>query len=290
MISVWCVTDDKTGHKNQLRGLVNALSKIREVDCRWLSIHDKSNWPSGAGPTLIFAVGSSTVFPALQLRWRYGGKIVLLMKPFWPLWLFDLCLFPRHDGVKPSRRVFTTIGAINPVDFSGRSDPNCGLILIGGSAVHYNWSDSDLIDQVLQLISSQHHVSWTLTTSRRTPASFLPALERALASEQIESVVKLVPLEQTGGNWLVEHYRDCGLIWVTEDSVSMVYESLSSGAKTGILSVPRLKDGRVSRGLDQLTAEGRVMTLKAGRVINSTVSDPLREAEKAALIVIEQLL
>lgn len=296
MISIWCVTDDKPGHKNQLRGLVDALASIEAIDCQWLSIHDKSNWPQSdnsgqngnSSPALIIAAGSRTHWPALQLRWRYGGKLVVLMKPFLPLWLFDLCLIPQHDGVTASKRVVTTMGAINHVPFSNQSDSSQGLILIGGPSSHYGWSDQQMIDQLRQLIKQREDIHWTLTTSRRTPASFLPALNTALANDSNLPALKIVPLEQTGGGWLLQHYQDCGVCWVTEDSVSMVYESLSSGASTGILQVPRLGQNRVSKGLDQLIEEGRVMRLTADNAIEQ--QPPLREAEKAAQVIIERLL
>ena len=35
--------------------------------------------------------------------------------------------------------------------------------------------------------------------------------------------------------------------WVTEDSVSMVYESLPAGAATGLLAVPRQGETRTAR-------------------------------------------
>jgi mitochondrial fission protein ELM1 len=296
MISIWCVTDDKPGHKNQLRGLVDALASSVAIDCQWLSIHDKSNWPqsdnsgqsSNASPALIIAAGSRTHWPALQLRWRYGGKLVVLMKPFLPLWLFDLCLIPQHDGVTASKRVVTTMGAINHVPFSNQSDSSQGLILIGGPSSHYGWSDEQMVDQLRQLIKQREDIHWTLTTSRRTPASFLPALNTALANDSNLPALKIVPLEQTGGGWLLQHYQDCGVCWVTEDSVSMVYESLSSGASTGILQVPRLGQNRVSKGLDQLIDQGRVMRLTADNAIEQ--QPPLREAEKAAQVIIERLL
>jgi mitochondrial fission protein ELM1 len=302
MISIWCVTDDKPGHKNQLRGLIGALERSKAVDCQWLSIHEKSRWPhvsetrgteasgteTSSAPTLIIAAGSRTHWSALQLRWRYGGKLVVLMKPFLPLWMFDLCLIPQHDGVSPSKRVVTTRGALNPVPFSGQSDPNQGLILIGGPSSHYGWSDQEMVEQLLRLIQQQDYVRWTLTTSRRTPDSFLPALNTALAKVGEAAAIEIVPLEQTDGSWLLVHYRDCGVCWASEDSVSMVYESLSSGANTGILQVPRLGQNRVSKGLDQLIDEGRVMRLTADSAIKQQA--PLREAEKAAQVIIERLL
>jgi mitochondrial fission protein ELM1 len=289
MITVWCVTDDKPGHKNQLLGLINALSQHIKLDCHWLSINEKASWPLSSRPSLIIAAGSRTHFSALTLRWRFGGKLVLLMKPFLPLRLFDLCLIPQHDGVPSSKRVVTTLGAINPVPYSDQSDSKRGLVLIGGPSSHYGWSDSDMIEQLLQLMNDSESIHWTLTTSRRTPNTFLPTLEAALVRDGNSQDIEVVPLEQTDGDWLMAHYQNCGVIWVSEDSVSMVYESLSSGAQTGILSVPRLRENRVSRGLDQLKADGRVRQLGIESKIGENQS-PLREADKAASIIVERLL
>ena len=293
MITVWCITDDLHGHKTQLEGLVQALALQAEVQCQWFSINHREQWVTAPTPTLIFTVGTRTQFTAWKLHRRYGGKLVTLSNPYLPRFLFDLCVIPRHDGVSESRRVVTTVGAINRVTYSEQSDPQRGLILIGGPSQHYGWSDDDIIQQLTRLITTQAAISWTLTTSRRTPPSFIPALELAMTHQLADSGLVIVPLEQTDANWLRAHYRDCGVIWVTEDSVSMVYESLSSGAETGILNVPGLGKSRVSRGLSQLIEEGRVMSLgdKAQSTKLATqVHAPLREAERAAQAIIERLL
>ena len=49
--------------------------------------------------------------------------------------------------------------------------------------------------------------------------------------------------------------------WVSEDSVSMVYEALTGGARVGLLALPpRGGTGRVLRGLDRLLTDGWVTT------------------------------
>lgn len=297
MITVWCITDDKPGHKNQLQGLLQAMAEQIELDFYWLSINNRQHWTPLPTPALIIAAGSHTHLTALRLRWRYGGKLVVMMRPWLPRFLFDLCLIPRHDGIDDSKRVISTAGAINAVPWSSQSDPSDGLILIGGPSKHYDWSDSKVIEQIFTIVSmatTDASISWQLTTSRRTPESFLPALGNAVSGRGKPIRLSIIPFEQTDPHWLMDRYEHCGQIWVTEDSVSMVYESLSSGAKTGIIQVPRLAANRVSEGLDQLLAEGRVMQLcdaqKSDRIPAVQQLPPLREAERVAAEVIKRLL
>ena len=41
-------------------------------------------------------------------------------------------------------------------------------------------------------------------------------------------------------------------VWVTEDSVSMLYEALTAGCKVGLIEIDRIKDDRITRQIDQL--------------------------------------
>jgi len=77
-------------------------------------------------------------------------------------------------------------------------------------------------------------------------------------------------------------------VWVTEDSVSMVYEALSSGAKVGLLPVPRkTKTSRVIRGLDSLKQSNHILSYSANQTDLTTFEcpPPLNEAERVAKIV-----
>ena len=268
---------------------MNALAENNTLNIFWFSLHHKAQWDTAHSPDIIIAAGSHTHWPALKLRWRYGGKLVVLMKPFLPRCFFDLCFIPRHDGIKASRNVVTTRGAINPVPFSEQSKPDRGLMLIGGPSKHYGWSDEKMVEQLLTLLGADENINWTLTTSRRTPESFLLALQSAVLTAANNASLSIVPLEKTDSAWLAAQYRDCGKIWVTEDSVSMVYESLSSGTQTGILAVPRLSDNRVSAGLDELIREGAVKQLGSDNR-SGPAALPLNEAMRAATIIEERLL
>ena len=56
-----------------------------------------------------------------------------------------------------------------------------------------------------------------------------------------------------------QHMRETGQIWISEDSVSMLYEALGSGTPVGLLAVPRRCDTRGSRGVDRLITDGLII-------------------------------
>lgn len=282
------MTDDKAGHQNQLRGLVQALNTLIPVTSYdWNAGTQSGETP--IPPDVILASGRPTQFTGLRLRWRHGGKLVVIGNPSLPKWLFDLCIIPRHDGVPDGKRVITTQGAMNRVTPPASPAPDAkqrGLILIGGAAKYYTWSSRHMCRQLAELKSLLPAIHWTLTTSRRTPADFLSEIE-SLKDERFT----VTPVEQTSPQWLQEQFQSCGTIWATEDSVSMVYESLSAGASAGILPVPRQKAGRVSRGLEQLVDEGRVTTLAQLRQTGSLRDNPqpLQEARRVATYLLDWL-
>ncbi len=281
-LTVWCVTDNKPGHLSQLRGLVRALEQRGPLELRWIEARQRPGAfvvPAGERPDLIVAAGHATHLTALRLKWRFGGKLVAIMKPSLPRVLFDLCVIPEHDGVAPSQRVVTTQGAISDIEPAADARADLGLVLVGGPSKHHGWSDEQLAGQLGELQQLLPGVHWTLTTSRRTPASF-PARMASLAGDRLA----VVPFEQTDRDWLREKYRRCGVIWVTEDSASMVYEALTAGAQVGVLSVPRRREGRVSRGLDRLCESGRVTTLEQLRSSGAMPAPaaPLSEADRVA--------
>ena len=63
-------------------------------------------------------------------------------------------------------------------------------------------------------------------------------------------------MTQTGPEWLPAQLARAGQVWVTADSVSMIYEALTSGTKVVLLAVPQLRPNRISRGLDRLIHQG----------------------------------
>ncbi len=251
---IWCIEDDRAGHRRQLAGLAGALQALRPAHIyRVGRTESPAQLPA---PDLILTAGRRSHWRGLRYRHLHGGKLVALMDPGLPRTLFDLSIIPEHDGVPPAHNVLLSKGPLNPVKPASAAAANRGLILVGGPSRHYRWDNTHLASQLQRLQAALPEVAWTLTTSPRTPASFI-RLARQLANPGLE----VVALAETSPDWLLQQYARCGVIWVSEDSASMVYESLSCGAAVGVLSVPVRRPGRVSRGIEKLLEEGQPLRL-----------------------------
>jgi uncharacterized protein len=264
-VVVWAFTDGKAGHENQTRGLLVALARHHPVDARWIKVPAYASVLSslmtrrflpGVGlppPDLLIGAGHRTHLPLLAARRAHGGRSIVLMKPSLPRAWFDLCVIPEHDGVSGAN-VFTTRGALNPVE-PGKKDARAGLILIGGPSRHHGWSENEIFNQIEAIVSGASDIHWILTTSRRTPAASTRRL-RALTHGNLT----IVPVSETGPGWLAERLTNAAQVWVTEDSVSMVYEALTANAATGVLRVPAKRTSRIARGIAALTRDHLVTT------------------------------
>ncbi len=266
---VWRFYDGKRGHDNQSRGLINALGERISIDLHSFPStalrHPWQAWCAGRSalgkdlpaPDLIVGAGHGTHLPMLAARRTHGGRVIVLMRPTFPRTLFDLCLIPQHDGVAPSPKVLVTRGVLNIMQSSTVKEHLNGLILLGGSSPHYAWSDDAMCRQIATILHRESDWRWTAVTSRRTPRSFEQALQ-ALNSPQL----RVVHHDDTAEQWLPKRLAHAARAWVSEDSVSMVYEALTAGAAVGLLEVPRIKESRVSRGFDALVHDGMLVRFK----------------------------
>lgn len=286
-VVIWRVTDGKRGHERQTEGLVQALVQLIPVEVSEIPALPRGQafwqWLTGrfasgdrCPPALIIGAGHGTHVTMLAARRARGGKTIVLMNPGLPRRCFDLCLIPEHDGVREGRNVLLTKGAINSIQPSHELQPDAGLILLGGISAHYRWDDRDLLEQVRMLVSVRGDVTWRLTTSPRTPGTTLQLLRGALPGN-----VEIVPFKDAPLDWLPRQLRRAGQVWVSPDSVSMLYEALTAGAAVGIFDLERIGNGRVARGVEHLLGEGKVIGFaqwKAGQSLHV----PQQEFNEAA--------
>jgi len=266
---LWAITDNKPGHRNQLQGLVNALSRAlacaQGLEVRWIEMGNtraerarqlwlaKNLLKGQEKPNLILCCGHRTHWLALRLRGLCRAKLVVLMRPSLPMRWFDLCVVPLHDGEFTAQNVIQTQGVLNKISPHTRPElspdrPESALVMIGGPSKHYNWNNDDMLAQLRALQTlSPADTQWLITSSRRTPQSFESQLQ-VLENE----FCQLVPASKTDSDWLPTQLALCTQAWVSEDSVSMVYESLSSGAQVGLLRVPIKQENRITRGVNAL--------------------------------------
>ena len=297
---IWHFVDGKPGHENQSTGLIAALAARRQVATHRIELSTCNrmaavlDWMLGRrrhggalpDPDLIIGAGHSTHLHMLAARRARGGKAVVLMQPSLPLKWFDLCLIPEHDAPPARANVVPTRGVLNRVQPSDALEPDRGLILVGGPSAHYDWSESQLVEhiEVLRAVQDQH---WTVATSRRTPASTVARLQ-ALTGDRL----LLVTPVSVDATWLPAELARSASVWVTEDSVSMVYEALTAGAATGVLPVQARGPSRVRQGLEQLVTAGWVTTYSEWQRHHKLVPPPARlhEAGRAADLISERWL
>jgi mitochondrial fission protein ELM1 len=286
-LAVWVIDDGKPGHHNQSLGLAEALARATPT-----AIHRLPALPAWRAllalfvslpgnafpqPDLLLGAGHATHLTLLALRRRYGGRAVVLMKPSLPRALFDLVIAPEHDGVVADARTLISAGALNRIRASAAHTPDHGLILIGGVSAHLSWDDAAIQLQIKSLLARNPDTRWTLTTSRRTPAEFLATLPPA-------ANLAVFPHAATPPGWLAEQFARCATVWVSPDSVSMVFEALTSGAAVGVFDLPVNPRSRVGWAIAQLADTARItrfISLCAHGVMHPN-PHPLAEAERCA--------
>lgn len=234
-------------------------------------------------PDIVIAAGHSTHLALLWLARKYGALSIVLMQPSLPLAWFGLCIAPEHDFPKiPTlSNLITSRGALNRVA-SRNKEKSSHLILIGGPSANHGWDSEKLLDCLGKITT---HNSWRLTDSRRTPAGFLNEIRERFP------MIEVFPHQRTAPNWLPQELATAADVWVTEDSVSMIYEALSSGATVGLLPVPVLGPSRVQRGIDDLVDDKFLTRFNDWKKTGALPPprETLREADRCASQVLARL-
>lgn len=291
------VSDGKAGHRSQAVGLYKAMQRqsnievtFQEISIQELPIFSllKAIWARGFGlfekkADYIFGVGSHTQARVLLLGRVYPkAKTVIMMKPNFPVNWFDYAIIPQHDGVKESMHVITTQGALNPIVNENRHQPNRILITLGGNSKRHQWNDEKVLSSIQRLVENNVHATFILTTSRRTPDTFL----ETLAQQNFYSKLQIFPVEHTPQGWVFEEMQKAEAVWVTEDSVSMIFEALTAGCKVGVIKINRLKEDRITRSIDQIIQSNLV----SDETFIEMLVEPhaFKEAERVATYLLAQ--
>ncbi|MDQ9038054.1 ELM1/GtrOC1 family putative glycosyltransferase [Acinetobacter seifertii] len=256
------VSDGKAGHRSQALGLFQAMQRQQaNATFEEVSIHDlpifslinaffsskKSLFKQV--PDFIFGVGSHTHFRVWLLGKIFKkAKTVILMKPNLPIAWFDYAVIPEHDGILANSRVIVTRGALNPIRNENRHQKARILIALGGSSKRHQWNQEKVLLSVQQIVEHNPNSEIILTTSRRTPAKFIDILRQ----QSFAQYLQICPVEQTPQGWIFEEMQKAEAVWVTEDSVSMIYEALTAGCRVGVIAMDRLKQDRITNSVDVL--------------------------------------
>lgn len=297
---VWLLTDNKPGHKNQLRGLGNRLRVLTGASLHWVEVPARKvplwrvilatppSLPEDLpGPDLIIAAGSGTHRLLLALRKFRNARTMVIMKPGFPVRWVDAAAIPSHDHPSSVPRILTTKGVINTITPLARvTNKPEALILIGGPSPHFEWDSESVFIQIQKLITDYPQWRWTISGSRRTPDDLLARVEQ-LANLK----VSIVDHQRTHENWLNHQLPASRAVWVTPDSMSMVCEAVTSGIPTGLLELPAKTGSRVAEGIVNLVSEGLVSPARDHEAVMSgkhSLEHGLWEADRTARWVVSR--
>lgn len=320
-LSIWVVSDGRTGMENQALGLAEAVqrlfsSRIVIKRIRWRRAFDKlpsalkARWmldPSSdavepaagdAWPDLWIATGRATLPLSVQARARSGGRtfVVQTQDPRWRNDAYDLVVAPDHDGMTGAHvlsitgsphRVTAARLAEGAAAFADRLEPLPRprvAALIGGRSRAFDLTEphaADLAGQIAATVEAAGG-SLMLTFSRRTPE---PA--RAAMTARLAHLPGLI-WDGEGPNPYFAFLKFADHILVTEDSANMAAEAASTGAPVHILPMIPLKPAdKFARLHADLRARGAARPFDGS--LDAWTYAPLAETDRAAGVLLERL-
>ena len=178
------------------------------------------------------------------------------MRPSIPRPWLDLCIVPKHDEIGEAKNIIETEGTLSLAEHVQEKDEGSGIILIGGESPHYVWDDKSLLSQIKNVTqTSPTDIRWIVTDSRRTPKSFKSLLVKIdYPNIEYKDFSSLEP------NWLANNLESSQYAWITPDSISMTYESLSAGCQVGIFDLSESRESRVTKNQLRLIKEEKIRT------------------------------
>jgi len=289
---IWRITDGKKGHDIQSMALTKALQK--KVKCKIINLSIRLAWikifrdfiglDKTQKPKIIIGTGHRTHIIILIAKFLIGGKTLLILKPSLPTYFFNLCLIPYHDNSRRIKQsnVIHFHGALNSIEDCKRQNKKKGLILIGGKSRHFEWNNKIIISQIQKITQENLAVEYLLSNSPRTPKDFDIAINKLNLPN-----LKIFNYKKVNENWILDRLSESGNVWVTNDSVSMIYESLSSGSIVGIIKLSAINNNKIFKSINELIKKNIVRTV--AKNINNKEKNNFNEAERCAELVINKL-
>jgi len=241
---IWLYYDGKKGHEKQSEAFLESLSKKIEIKIykiKALSVtknlfyfffrkfDKKKLLPK---PDFLIGTGHKTHLNLLFDKKYYGGKTVVIMKPSLSLNFFDLCIIPSHDLSKNYKNTIATFGPINNLRGATNKNKNKGLILLGGLSKHFEWCNNEVAEHISNIIFENNSIDITIFNSRRTPKNFLNLLKRKL-----KKPIEIIRYKDKDSDLITKKMENAQYIWVTEDSLSMIYESIAVGSEVTCINL-----------------------------------------------------
>jgi len=257
----WIITEGMAGTENQCIGIAQSLGvtpvvKRVKLKSPWkelapyfrflseFSFTKDSDSLEGPYPDIIISSGRKAVIPALYIKNKSGGKtfVIQVQDPRCNPKKFDLVAVPQHDPTR-GENVIVTTGALHKLttsklleaerEFSQQIEnlpkPRVA-VLIGGSSKHHKMT-KEITTQLANQLLSLKNVGLMITASRRTGEENTKLLREQLKGNNIYF------WDNQGYNPYFAFLALADYIIVTEDSVSMASEAISTGKPVYVISL-----------------------------------------------------
>lgn len=202
--------------------------------------------------SLFISAGSSAAPFCLALAKALKGRSAVVMTPSLGTKGFDFAIVPEHDRPAPASNILTTLGAPNHIYRPALHEAGQELLktlpplprrvlalLIGGGDANYRinpaWAERTLPPLLEAAESSK--TALLVTTSRRTGEEAEAAIEAILRPSPATRFLLLASRDES--NPLPALLGLATHVLCTDDSVSMVSESVTAGFRVGLLRAGR---------------------------------------------------
>lgn len=333
IINILWVKDGKPGHEKQVKILLEELSKTLEIKVHEFNCPEKGHlsriWQTmelygkkykhlakfanenrrvklnnlerdailEKDIEIVIGAGSRAQLEMLRFKEYFEYKqikklkIISVLSPSIHKGYFDVICAPEHDNYKfhSKNNVILYKGALAKVSNVAPIE-NIGFLGIGGKNKHYVFNENKLLKQIEYLITLYPNKEWNLFTSRRTPKKIIKELNK-LSNDYPNLFV--------GKGNIDEIIENASIKVVTQDSVSMVFECLSTKGSTYVFNMKYYKKNKIVKLMNSLLENQQVGYidyspmaggLKKIKIINRNEHyDVFAEVEKVAYALIKKL-
>tara|TARA_A100000164_G_C21868001_1_gene753583 strand:+ start:235 stop:1332 length:1098 start_codon:yes stop_codon:yes gene_type:complete len=200
-------------------------------------------------------------------------KAIAVLTPSFRLKDFDLICAPNHDSyrlkaIDDNKKIFYE-GSLAKV-YDQLPNEDIGFIGLGGENKHFKFDVNNLFKQIQYITSLYPSKNWYIFNSRRTPKEL-----NKLITDYIEinkmSNVSFENFNDTNASSYDEIISQSSIKVVTQDSVNMVYESLSSKGETILFNMNYIKMNKIVKLIHNL-----LKNKKVGYIDDGDLADGLK--------------
>ena len=224
----------------------------------------------------IVSCGASLEAVNIFMTKENNAKNIVIMKPRVAFGLnkYSLAIIPRHDNPPRVKNIITTTLAPNLMNEETLKDDGERLkkymgapkgetvgLFVGGDNPEFSLTE-EVIDKVingLYKFCGEHNAEILATTSRRTP----PEVEKAMKArlkDYPKCKLLIIANEKNISGAVGGILSSSRVVAVSEESVSMISEAISSGKKVVVFKLKKKEERKAKheRALNELEKEGYV--------------------------------